>query len=71
MKIKFKNGSTIETIKSQVNINNNNTRGNRSNFITCMCYDTIDYKSIMKTLDMREPIGRYVPEYLIDGDKKG
>ena len=65
MKIEFKNGSTIETIKSKTDTKNTNRRSIRSNFITCMCYDTIDDEYTMKTIDMREPIERYIPEWLL------
>lgn len=46
MNIKFSNNSTLKSIETE-----NNRRGIRSNFITCMCYDTIDDEFIMKTLD--------------------
>ena len=60
MNIKFSNNSTLKSIETE-----NNRRGIRSNFITCMCYDTSDDEFIMKTLDLREPIDRYVPEWLL------
>ena len=62
MKIEFKNGSTIETIKSETDTNTN-MRGTMSNFITTLCFDTIENEYIIKTLDLREPIDRYIPAY--------
>ena len=41
MKIEFKNGSTIKTIKSQTETNANK-RGILSNFITTVCFDTVE-----------------------------
>ena len=64
MKIEFKNGSTIETIKSQTNINENR-RGILSNFITTLCFDTVENEYVVKTLDLREPVDRYVPANLL------
>lgn len=61
MKIKFKNGSTIDTIDFQTD---NNNKGNRSNFTTVPCYDTLQNKWVMIMLDMREPIDRFIPEWL-------
>lgn len=64
MKIKFTNGSTIEAIKN----NNTNIRGNRSNYISCNCYD-LDNNEIVfvEDLDLRKPFTRFVPEwYLIN-----
>ena len=60
MKIKFKNGSTIETIKSETETNTNR-RGIMSNFITTVCFDTVENEYVIKTLDLREPIDRYIP----------
>ena len=60
MKIKFKNGSTIETIKSQTDTNTN-IKGIMSNFITTICFDTVENEYVVKTLDLREPVDRYVP----------
>lgn len=60
MNIKFSNNSALKSIETE-----NNRRGIRSNFITCMCYDIIDDKYTMRTLDVREPIDRYVPEWLL------
>ena len=60
MNIKFSNNSALKSIETE-----NNRRGIRSNFITCMCYDTIDDEYTMRTLDMREPIDRYIPEWLL------
>ena len=60
MKIKFTNGSTIETIKSETDTNTN-MRGIMSNFITTVCFDTVENEYVWKTLDLREPVERYVP----------
>ena len=60
MNIKFSNNSALKSIETE-----NNRRGIRSNFITCMCYDIIDDEYTMRTLDVREPIDRYVPEWLL------
>ena len=68
MKIEFKNGSTIETIKSKTDTN---TRGVMSNFITTVCFDTVENEYIVKTLDLREPIGRYIPAYFMSEMMKG
>ena len=62
MKIKFKNGSTVETIDTD---SNSVTRGIRSNFITAPCYDTLQNEWVMMTLDMREPMDRYIPEWFL------
>ena len=64
MKIEFKNGSTIETIKSKT-YTNTNMRGIMSNFITTLCFDTVENEYVVKTLDLREPIDRYVPAFTI------
>lgn len=66
MKIEFKNGSTIETIKSQTDTKNTNRRGIMSNFITTICFDTVENEYVIKTLDLREPINRYVPSNVIN-----
>lgn len=70
MKIEFKNGSTIKTIKSQTETNANK-RGIMSNFITTVCYDTIENEYVWKTLDLREPVGRYIPAYFMSEMMKG
>lgn len=59
MSINFENGSTINLIES-----NSNQRGNRSNFVTIMCYDVFNNEWVLKTLNTREPIGRYIPEWM-------
>ena len=71
MKIEFKNGSTIETIKSQTDTKNTNRRGIMSNFITTLCFDIVENEYIVKTLDLREPIGRYIPAYFMSEMMKG
>ncbi len=70
MKIEFTNGSTIETIKSKTDTNTNK-RGIRSNFITTVCFDTVENEYVIKTLDLREPIDRYVPAYFMSAMMKG
>ena len=70
MKIEFKNGSTIETIKSETDTNTN-MRGIMSNFITTVCFDTVQNEYVVKTLDLREPIDRYVPVYSMSAMMKG
>ena len=61
MNIKFSNNSTLKSIETE-----NNRRGIRSNFITTICYDAIENKYVWVTLDMREPLGRFIPEYLME-----
>ena len=58
--MRFNNGSNIKTIKTSIN----NIRGERSNFITCICYDVQDNEWILKTLDIRKSIDRYIPEWM-------
>ncbi len=60
MEIKFKNGSTIKTIDTD---SGSITRGVRSNYITCPCYDldNPDSEPIMVCIDIREPMNRFVP----------
>ena len=70
MKIEFTNGSTIETIKSETDTNTN-MRGIMSNFITTLCFDIVENEYIVKTLDLREPIDRYVPAYSMSTMMKG
>ena len=70
MKIKFTNGSTIETIKSGTDTNTN-MRGIMSNFITTVCFDTVKNDYVVKTLDLREPVGRYIPAYFMSEIMKG
>lgn len=61
MNIKFKNESTIESYPS-----NDNHRGIRSNFISCMCYDTeTDDFVFVEDLDMRKRPIRFIPEWLL------
>ena len=59
--IKFNNGSEITSIHTD-----NNVRGIRNNFITCNCYDVETDDWIIKIIDMREPINRFVPEWCFD-----
>jgi len=64
MNIKFDNGSEIKSIHT-----NNNIRGERSHFYTCNCYDIETDTWIIKTIDMREPIERFIPEWcFMQGD---
>ena len=70
MKIEFKNGSTIETIKSETDTNTN-MRGIMSNFITTLCFDIVENEYVIKTLDLREPIDRYIPAYSMSAMMKG
>ena len=70
MKIEFKNGSIIETIKSKTDTNTNK-RGILSNFITTLCFDTVQNEYVVKTLDLREPVGRYIPAYFMSEIMKG
>lgn len=70
MKIKFTNGSTIETIKSKTDTNENR-RCIMSNFITTVCFDTVENEYVIKTLDLREPIDRYIPAYSMSAMMKG
>ena len=70
MKIEFKNGSIIETIKSKTDTNTNK-RGILSNFITTLCFDTVQNEYVVKTLDLREPVGRYIPAYFMSAMMKG
>lgn len=60
MKINLSNGSTLQSIETETN-----TRGIRSNFITTICYDTVKDEWVMMTLDMREPMDRYIPEWFL------
>ena len=66
MKIKFANRNTIETIKND----NTNSKGNRSNYISCNCYDLDNNEIVfLENLDLRKPFTRFVPEwYLIKGN---
>lgn len=43
----------------------NNVRGIRSNFYTCICLDSETDNWILKEIDMREPIIRYIPEWMV------
>jgi hypothetical protein len=47
------------------NNSNKNVRGNRSNLIIDKCYDLEKQEWIFKELDLREPIIRYIPEYIV------
>ena len=48
-----------------------NIRGVRSNFISCVCYDTEDEIWVfVEDLDMRKPLDRYVPKWIMDKFKK-
>lgn len=38
------------------------TKTKKTNFITILCFDTVENKYVIKTLDLREPIDRYIPE---------
>jgi len=61
--IEFKNGSKISSIPAK------NVRGVRSNFISMPCLDIETGEMVFKTLDMREPIDRYIPEYILEDYK--
>jgi hypothetical protein len=45
--------------------NKNITRGNRNSFVTINCWDFETGEWVIKTLDFREPIERYIPEYIM------
>lgn len=60
MTLKFRNGSEIKTVVSA-----GNTKGERSNFIGCMCYDTETEDFVFVNLDLRKPFTRYIPEWVI------
>jgi hypothetical protein len=61
MSINFQNGSSIKVNDCNEGIN---IRGTRSNFITVNCFDTETQEWVIKTLDIRIPFDRYIPEYL-------
>lgn len=66
--IKFENGSTIKALPS----GNQNTRGERSNFYETLCLDTECEDGnvyVIARIDMREPIGRYVPVWMLEDRK--
>ena len=42
-----------------------------SNFITTVCFDTVENEYVIKTLDLREPIDRYIPAYSMSAMMKG
>jgi hypothetical protein len=58
--LRFKNKSEIKTTVSA-----GNTRGERSNFIECMCYDTETDDFTMARIDLRKPFTRYIPEWVV------
>lgn len=43
-----------------------NIRGNKCNLIITNCYDIENKEWSMVELDMREPIDRYIPEYMFE-----
>ena len=52
-------------------MDNNNVRGVRGNFISCVCYDTEDEVwCFVEDLDMRKPLDRYIPEWIMDKFRK-
>ena len=61
MKRKFKNGSQINDLKS-----GGTNRGNRSNIMTTLCLDLETGETVFKDIDMREPLERYIPMYIVD-----
>jgi hypothetical protein len=69
MLFEFKNGSYIKQLTPQNT--EENVRGLRSDFISCMCYDLETEQMVfLEDLDMRKPIDRYIPEwYLKVGDE--
>lgn len=57
----FRNGSQIKGVQS-----NKSVRGIRSNFITTLCLDLDTGDWIIKTIDMREPLDRFIPIWVVD-----
>ena len=45
---------------------NKNIRGNRSNLILTNCYNVETGKIEFVEINLREPINKYIPEYIID-----
>lgn len=58
-RLSFKNGSSVEVIECA-----ENTRGERSNYIWCNCYELETNHCVFKRIDLREPIDRFIPECL-------
>lgn len=61
--IKFSNGSVLKTIQ---NNSPSIKRSIKSNLITTLCLDIVENQLIIKTLNLTEPIKRYIPEYLLN-----
>ena len=61
--IKFSNGSTLKTIQ---NNSSSTKRSIKSNLITTLCLDIVKNQWTIKTLNLTEPIERYIPKYYIN-----
>jgi hypothetical protein len=60
--IKFKNKSTTKTSSS-----NDTCRGVRSNFISCVCYDSENDDFVfVEDLDLRKRPIRFIPEFMLN-----